>query len=281
MVGGERVCADSRKGSVAMSDLYECTISHCRLKPKLHSFNYRVFMFAVDLDELPDLARKICGFSYNKFNLFSIDDRDHVDIGEPGGIRNNLIAWLAGEGVACPEDAAIKLVTFPRVLGYGFNPVSFYYISSKCGQPLAAVAEVVNTFREMKLYVLKAMNAEGFWHRRVVKNFYVSPFSDPGMEFDFKLGPLDEKWRVNIDNYAEGERTLLSAVRGERREITSSRLIWYAFKYPLLSLRIIALIHWQALLLWIRRVPFLRKADRQEAQLDVMRPHSSLKKNHL
>ena len=123
----------------------------------------------------------------------------------------------------------------------------------------------------------KPSDADGLWHRRVAKNFYVSPFSDPGMEFDFKLGSPAEKWRVNIDTYAEGERTLLSAIRGERRNLTSVRLVWYAFKYPLLSLRIIGLIHWHALLLWVRRVPFLRKADRREAQLDVMRPHSTLK----
>ncbi len=261
-----------------MNSLYECTVSHCRVKPKRHAFDYRVFMFAVDLDDLPALAGEIRGFSHNGFNLFSINDRDHVDIGKPGGIRANLIAWLTGEGVACPEDARIQLITFPRVLGYGFNPVSFYYVSSKSGQPLTAVAEVVNTFREMKLYVVQTVDAGGLWHRRVTKNFYVSPFSDPGMEFDFKLGPPDEKWRVNIDNYAEGERTLLSAVRGERRDICSSRLLWYAFKYPMLSLKIIGLIHWHALLLWVRRVPFLRKADRREAQIDVMRPHSSLKK---
>jgi hypothetical protein len=86
---------------------------------------------------------------------------------------------------------------------------------------------------------------------------------------------------VNIDDYAVDERTLLSAVRGERRELTSARLVWYAFKYPLLSLRIIGLIHWHALLLWIRRVPFFRKSERKESQLDVMRPHSSLNQKSL
>lgn len=262
-----------------MNSLYECKISHCRLKPKRHAFDYRVFMFAVNLDELPALAGKISGFSHNHFNLFSIDDRDHVDLGMSGGIRANLIAWLAGEGFSCPGDARVQLVTFPRVLGYGFNPVSFYYLFARSGSPLAAVAEVVNTFREMKLYLMETMDADGLWHRRVTKNFYVSPFSDPGMEFDFALGPPGEKWRVNIDNYAERERTLLSSVRGEQRNLTSARLVWYMFKYPLLSLRIIGLIHWHALLLWVRRVPFLRKADRCEAQLDVMRPHSTLKKN--
>ncbi len=261
---------------MGMSSLYECSISHCRLKPKRHAFNYRVFMFCVDLDELPKLARRIWGFSHNRLNLFSIDDADHIDRGYPGGIRGNLTAWLAEQGIACPDDAQIQLVTFPRVLGYGFNPVSFFYVNSKAGEPLAAVAEVVNTFREMKLYALVDRGAEGLWHRRVAKNFYVSPFSDPGMEFDFKLGLPSVKWRVNIDDYAGDERILLSAVRGEQRELSSARLIWYGLKYPLLSLRVIGLIHWHALLLWLRRVPFFRKSERLEFQQEVLRPHSTL-----
>ncbi|MEY3896892.1 MAG: hypothetical protein RLZZ214_2413 [Verrucomicrobiota bacterium] len=258
-----------------MNSLYECSVAHCRLRPKRHAFDYRVFMFCVDLDELPKL--RVSGFSHNRFNLFSIDDRDHVALGHPGGIRGNLIAWLAGQGIACPNDARIRLVTFPRVLGYGFNPVSFFYIDSRDGQPLAVVAEVVNTFREMKLYVIQSAGADGRWHRRVAKDFYVSPFSDPGMQFDFTLGAPAEKWRVNIDTYDGVERVLLSSIRGEQRELSSARLVWYAFKYPLLSLRIIGLIHWHAFLLWVRRVPFLRKSERLEAQQDVMRPHSSLK----
>ncbi len=258
-----------------MNSLYECSVAHCRLKPKRHAFDYRVFMFSVDLDELP--ALRLFGFSHNRFNLFSIDDRDHVDLGHPGGIRGNLIAWLAGQGIDCPDDARIQLVTFPRVLGYGFNPVSFFYIDSKEGKPLAVVAEVVNTFREMKLYVIQSTGADGLWHRRVAKDFYVSPFSDPGMEFDFTLGVPAEKWRVNIDTYGADERVLLSSIRGEQRELSSARLVWYAFKYPLLSLRIIGLIHWHALILWVRRVPFLRKSEHLEAQQNVMRPHSSLK----
>jgi DUF1365 family protein len=262
---------------MAMNSLYECSVSHCRLKPKRHAFDYQVFMLCVDLDGLPDLGRRIFWLSHNRFNLFSIDDADHIDLGLPGGIRPNLVAWLAEQGISCPEEARIRLVTFPRVLGYGFNPVSFYFIDTKDGRPLAAVAEVVNTFREMKLYAIESLGTEGLWHRRVAKDFYVSPFSDPGMEFDFKLGEPGEKWRVNIDTHDASERILLSSIRGERRELSSARLVWYAFKYPMLSLKIIVLIHWHALLLWIRKVPFFRKNERLEAQLDVMRPHSSLK----
>lgn len=262
---------------MVMNSLYECMVAHCRLTPKRHSFNYRVFMFCVDIDDLSALGKRMFGFSHNRFNLYSIDDRDHIDMGLPGGIRPNLIAWLSAQGLICPEGARIQLVTFPRVLGYGFNPVSFYYIKTAEDEPFAAVAEVVNTFREMKLYVVDSIKSEGMWHRRVAKNFYVSPFSDPGMEFDFRLGSPDGKWRVNIDDYDAGERVLLSSVRGERRDLSSARLVWYAFKYPMLSLRIIGLIHWHAFLLWVRRVPFFRKSERLEAQQEVMRPHSSLK----
>ncbi len=263
---------------MVMNALYECFIIHCRLKPKRNPFSYRVFMFSVDVDELPQLGKKYFGFSHNRFNLFSIDDRDHVNLAQPGGIRGNLTSWLGNQGISCPADARIRLLTFPRVLGYGFNPVSFYYIESNSGEPITAVAEVVNTFREMKLYVMDQLLPDGLWHRRIAKNFYVSPFSDPGDEFDFKLGIPAKSWRVNIDDYHGSEKILLSSVRGERRELTSLRLAWYAVKFPLLSLKIIGLIHWHALLLWIGKVPFFRKSERPETQLDVMRPHSSLNK---
>lgn len=263
---------------MAVNFLYECSVAHARLKPKRHAFTYRVFMFSIDLETIPS---KLFGFSHNRFNLFSIDDRDHVDLGKSGGIRANLIAWLAEQNFQCPTDASIRLVTFPRVLGYGFNPVSFYYIHSVSGEPLAAVAEVVNTFREMKLFLIGQLGSDGLWHRRVSKNFYVSPFSDPGSEFDFNLGPPGQRWRVNIDDYANQERVLLSSVRGERHALTTPRLIWYSIKYPMLSLKIIGLIHWHAFLLWIREIPFYRKSQRREAQLDVMRPHVSLKKDSL
>jgi DUF1365 family protein len=131
----------------------------------------------------------------------------------------------------------------------------------------------------MKLYALDTSGKDGIWHRRVSKNFYVSPFSDPGEEFDFRLGAPEEEWRVNIDTYSDAGRILLSSIRGERRELTSRRVFWYALKYPFLSLKIIGLIHWHALLLWIKRVPFFRKSERREAQLDVMRPHSTLTKD--
>jgi DUF1365 family protein len=259
----------------ATSGIYECEVMHCRQKPRQKSFTYRVFMLDVDLDAFP----KVTGLGHNHFNLFSIDDEDHIDLGLQGGIRANLLEWLSRQGREITPDARIRLITFPRVFGYGFNPVSFYYLSKSCGEPLFAVAEVVNTFREMKLFIIDGMSGDGGFQRALPKNFYVSPFSDPGDVFDFRLGPHGGHWKVNIDDIKDGEKILISSVRGEARELTSLRLLWYAFKYPLLSLKIIGLIHWHAMLLWMRRVPYFRKSGRRDVQLDVLRPHSSLKQD--
>jgi DUF1365 family protein len=237
-------------------------------------------MLCVNLQELPALAARTWGLSHNRWNVFSIDDCDHIDLGVPGGIVPNLLAWLESQGKKFPPEISIDLMTFPRVLGYGFNPVSFYYLSSNEGQPLAVVAEVVNTFREMKLFLIDACDADGLWHRRVDKNFYVSPFSDPGIQFDFKIGFPKKKWRVNIDDYQNEKRLLLSSVRGEARRLSSWRLLWYFFKYPFLSLRIIGLIHWHAFLLWKKNIPFFQKSDRLAAQREVLRPYPIKKKNH-
>ena len=256
--------------------VYECEVMHRRLKPRQRAFTYRLFMLEVDIDTLPDLARGISCLGHNGFNLYSIDDLDHINLGLPGGIRPNLIEWLARHDVVVPDSAVIRLVTFPRVMGYGFNPVSFYYLNNSDGTPLFAVAEVVNTFREMKLYVVDSSTTNEGWHRRMAKDFYVSPFSDPGDSFDFRLGIPADEWRVNIDDHDADGLVLVSSIRGVGRELTSWRLFGYAFKYPLLSLKIIGLIHWHALLMWFRRLPYHRKTERREAQLEVLRPHSSL-----
>jgi DUF1365 family protein len=258
--------------------IYECEVMHQRLKPMQKPFSYRVFMLDVDLDDLSALAKRTRWLGHNRFNLFSIDDRDHVQLTTGEGIRGNLAAWCEKNGISMPAQAKVRLITFPRVLGYGFNPVSFYYISSSSGSPLFAIAEVVNTFREMKLYLVNEVTPGGVLHQRTSKDFYVSPFSDPADAFDFRLGVPDEKWQVNIDDLKGREKVLVSAIRGKARALTSLRLLGYAFKYPLLSLKIIGLIHWHALMLWIKRVPYFKKTDRRESQVDVLRPHSSLTK---
>jgi DUF1365 family protein len=244
------LCASAVKNSI-----YECRINHTRISPKKHAFSYRVFMLATDLDAFP----KTTFLSQNRFNLFSIDDRDHIRTDPTKSIRENLISWLSENGTDIPPDARITLLTFPRVLGYSFNPVSFYYIHGKSGEPVTSVAEVTNTFREMKLYAIPP-DGSGKMDRLVAKNFYVSPFSDPNDSFRFRLGIPEKFWTVHIDNLTDGSPTLLSAIRGERQPLTAPRLAWYAIKYPLLTLRIIFGIHLHALFLFLKRIPHFPKS---------------------
>jgi len=258
--------------------LYECRVNHTRISPKKHAFTYRVFMLAIDLDEFPKLTL----LSRNRFNLFSIDDRDHIHTEPEKSTRENLTAWLAGKGTEVPEDARITLITFPRVLGYAFNPVSFYYISGKSGEPITAVAEVTNTYREMKLFPLGMPDAVGRFDHLIAKNFYVSPFSDPNDAFHFRIAQPGEKWHISINNLTQGKPTLLSSITGERRDLTTSRLALYAVKYPLISLSIIFRIHLHALLLFLKKIPHFPKSTpvagtcspSPSGGLPVARPHS-------
>lgn len=259
----------------AHAAVYECRVTHARRVPLRHAFTYHVFMLDVDIDALEATAAQSLGLSHNRFNLFSIYDRDHVDLGIPGGIRPNLAAWLRQRGFVLPGDARVRLLTFPRVLGYGFNPVSFYFLTSATGTPLAAVAEVTNTYREMKLYLVDGAAADA-WRTTQPKDFYVSPFSDPGDTFDFHLGLPGAAWTVRINTLRDAEVRLASSMLGTRRPLSRLLLPWLALKYPLLSIKIITLIHWHALRLWLRKVPFFRKRQRRDAQRDVLRPHSSL-----
>lgn len=277
------------------SSLYECHVMHARFAPKAHRFLYRIFLFAIDLDELPALHRRLPWFSHNRANLYSFRDRDYFPVDESlhpssspkpapkspdraGSLKARVVAYLAERGVDLTEGRVV-LVTLPRVLGYLFNPVSFYFCYDRIGACVAALAEVTNTFREVKPYFLGTDRLQdGAFRLRVPKQFYVSPFSDVDVDFDFILRPPGERLAIQIDDYTGDARMLTSTLTGPRRELTGARLAWYTAKYPLLTLRIIALIHWHALILWARRIRWYPKAARAAEQRDLYRPHASLAK---
>ncbi|MEO8353417.1 MAG: DUF1365 domain-containing protein [Chthoniobacteraceae bacterium] len=260
------------------SCLYECEIMHQRLAPKKHEFRYRIFMFCLDLDELDSLTRKLTLFSHNRSNIYEFRDRDHLTIpgGERQSLKENLIGWLAQQGIQFPAEGRIKLITLPRVFGYIFNPVSFYFCSDENGAPLCAVVQVGNTFREMKPYLITDLRGSHLFHRQVAKHFYVSPFSGLDVAFDFKLKIPDEHLDIHIDDRDGEDRILLSALTGRRKELSNANLFWFTLKYPLITLRVIGLIHWQALVLWSKRLPWHSKSAQPDRQQNVYRPHANL-----
>ncbi|MBN8245829.1 MAG: DUF1365 domain-containing protein [Verrucomicrobia bacterium] len=266
------------------SCLYDCRVLHHRLAPRRHRFEYGLFLLCVDLDELPALDRTLRLLGWNRPNLYEFRDSDHLPPpGEsrqefPGDLRRSLRDWLAADGFPVPADARILLITLPRVAGYLFNPVSFYFVQSRDGTPLCAVAEVGNTFGELKPYRVPVTAGGGCRFRRVVpKHFYVSPFSPLDLCFDFRLQePGDRLELVINDVTADGRRVLVSTLSGRRRPLTDGQLVRLTARYPLVTLRVITLIHWQAFRLWLRRLPWFRKGDRPEDQRGVLRPHPTV-----
>ena len=251
-------------------------------------------MFAFDLDELPALPTQLALFSNDRRNIYNFCEREFLPTTETvhqpsspatarpplAGLKHRVIAHLATQGIDL-TGGRIMLVTLPRVFGYQFNPVSFYFCYDQQGRPLASIAEVSNTFKEMKPFVLGPTTPLATAHGaafslRTPKYFYVSPFSDLDVAFDFTLRTPGDKLAIQIDDYADGKRTLTSVLTGTRTELTSGRLTWFTFKYPFITLRVMALIHWQALRLFIKRVPWFAKAARPEAQRDLYRPHHSI-----
>jgi DUF1365 family protein len=128
----------------------------------------------------------------------------------------------------------------------------------------------------MKPYLLREPTGENAFRLVTPKHFYVSPFSALDLAFDFKLRVPGDRLEIHIDD-REGDRPiLLSALTGRRVPLTTAQLAWFTLKYPLITLKVIFLIHWHALLLWMKRLPWHRKADRRDLQRDVLRPHASL-----
>jgi DUF1365 family protein len=261
------------------SCIYECKVMHHRLEPRQHHFEYRIFMFALDLDELDEIPRRVRGFAHNRRSLYEFRDRDHLtlpELGETGSVREHVTAWIAKQGIRLPPRARITLITLPRVLGYIFNPVSFYFCDDASGAPLCAVVQVGNTFREMKPYLLPQSDGAGGFRLITPKHFYVSPFSALDLCFDFKLKVPDDRLDIHIDDRAGDRRVLVSALTGHRVPLTTARLAWFTVKYPLITLKVIFLIHWHALLLWARRLPWHQKTAHVEMQRGVFHPHESI-----
>jgi hypothetical protein len=255
--------------------LYECEVVHQRLWPKKHGFRYRIFFLDLFLDELPWLDADLGVFAHNRWSLYAFFDRDHLPLGK-STLRENLDLWLRERGSNLVDTDRVRFISLPRVLGYIFNPASFYFIYAATGEVKHCIVQVTNTFHEIKAWSVKATEDSNYFHTITPKEFYVSPYSALNTEFDYQIHVPTEEIHIKIDTLHEGRRSLMSWIRGKRQPLTSARLSGYLLRYPFMTLAVILRIHWHALRLWWKQLPFERKKDHPELQRHLYRPHTSL-----
>lgn len=252
---------------------------HHRLAPKKHSFWYNVYMFYIDLDEIDLLAKKLFWFSRNKFNLFSFRDEEHLQLPRENpdrtkNTRQHLEDYLKENGVDASK-LQIKLLTNLNALGYNFNPVSFYFCFDEAESPICCVAEISNTYREMKLFFFGKEELDGDRFKKItIKYFYVSPFIDHDDIFDFNLKIPGDKLEIKIDDVdKEGNRFFISTLKGKRKTLDNVSLLRCFFSIPLIPLQIMGMIHWQAFRLWLKKISFHPKAENPGLQRNVYKPY--------
>ena len=239
-----------------ISSIYNGTVIHKRFKPKSHFFRYKVFSLFIDLSELNTLEKKISFFSYNRFNLISFFDKDH---GNRDGL--SLVEWVKKnlkENRINSEEIKVRLLCYPRILGYVFNPLSVFYVYDKNENLISVLYEVKNTFGEQHTYIFKVENGQLLQHN-CSKKFHVSPFIEMNCDYFFKILKPSEKISVIINQYQLKEKILYASQDGTRVDFTSLELIKSYLKHPLMTFKIISAIHFEAFKLWVKGIKFVKK----------------------
>ena len=239
------------------SCIYIGSVIHKRFKPKKHFFKYSVFSLFLDLDEINELDQQIPFFSYNKFNILSFFDKDH-GYRDGSSIKNWLIHVLQKKNIST-INIKIKILCYPRIFGYVFNPLSIFFIYDADSNPIAILYEVKNTFGEQHTYVFKIDIKNKQILNNCKKKFYVSPFMDLESKYFFKVLIPNERLSVIIDQRDKEGKLLFASQDGERVKLSSKNLLKSYLRHPLMTLKIISAIHYEAFKLWMKGIKLVKK----------------------
>ncbi len=236
------------------SGLYVGTVMHHRVKPVRHRLSYRVFSLLADLDELPRLDRDLRLFGHNRFGLTAFHDRDFGPLDGAGiGLKQWAEAQLAAAGIGA--GGPVRLLCFPRVLGFVFNPLCVWFCHRQDGTLAAVIHEVTNTFGQRHAYLIPAARgADGLVRQRCDKRFYVSPFMDMETAYHFRIRPpsgeAGEPLAVAIRQTDAAGPVLHASLALRRVELSDGAILRAWARHPLMTAKVVAGIHWEALHLW-------------------------------
>lgn len=272
------------------SRIYIAKLRHRREKPRLNAFGYNVYIMYLDLDELSELEGKYLFFGLNKWNVFSFFDKDHFKFIDYENSSRRTISRekvkydsrkYAGKNTRERIEIMIKelglgfelskvfIMTNLRNFGYIFNPVSFYYCFDQAGKLRAMFSEVNNTFHDQKMFFVSIENPEEkIFKSRQKKNLYVSPFTGLENVLHWEFDVPGESMQMNINSLKDGQIELMTKMSGRRMEISNLNLLFLVLRYPMYAMMVIVRIHWQALKLWLKKVPFNKKDASDEKIVD-------------
>ena len=239
------------------SCIYNGSVIHKRFKPKEHYFKYKVFSLFIDLSELNKLNDQLNFFSLNKFNLISFYNKDHGD--RDGSCLVEWVKYNLSKNSISTENIKIKLLCYPRILGYVFNPLSIFFVYDKSENLISILYEVKNTFGEQHTYVFKVEDQNKLVQNNCSKKFHVSPFIEMECNYFFRILNPGQKLSVIIDQYDKEGKILFASQDGERSDLNSKNLINSYLKHPLMTFKIISAIHYEAFKLWTKGIKFIKK----------------------
>lgn len=227
--------------------LYAGEVVHKRLSPVRHALRYKVFNLFADIDELPTLDAKLRFFGYNRFNLFSIADRNH-GAGDGTPLREHV--WrLVRASPAGPRATRVFMFCYPRVLGYVFNPLTVYYGFDRDHELCVMIYEVNNTFGGRHSYVLPVERGDG---QSCAKRLYVSPFNAVEGDYGFHFSVPADRMALGVALKTASGPVLKAYVSGHRLPLSDANLLRSFLRIPFLTFKVVGAIHWQAVRLWLK-----------------------------
>lgn len=246
--------------------LYLGRVFHRRTRPHIHALSYRVFMLLIDLDQPLPKSRWL---KAGRTGLMSFTPTDHGD-GSHWPLRDQALECLKAAGVR-GSIGRVQLLTIPRILGYGFNPISIYWCYRPDGRLAGIVHEVTNTFGERHSYAVATPETGRAYRHQADKRLHVSPFMDMDMTYEFRIKPPGETVEALID-LTDGEGVILTAsFIGQRRPLSDRALMSAWLSHPLLTLKVTSAIHWEALKLWLKGIGYRRKPPPPSEPVTVAR----------
>lgn len=259
------------------SALFPGHVTHARMKPKVHRLSYRIYSLLLDLDELDLLGRRLRCFSVDRFNLFSFYRRDRGD-GSGRDLKGQVERAMRLAGIE-PDGGPIRLLTMPRLLGWAFNPLSSYFCHRRDGSLAAILWEVDNTFGERHAYMIPVdrIGPDGEVVQHCDKAFYVSPFMDMDLRYEFRVRPPTETLSIRIDTSDAEGMVLVARHVARKQELTDRALLRAFFAIPFLTLRVIGGIYWEALKIWLKRVRLRSRPAPPDREISVVRIPASPK----